>query len=160
MKKSRRATVTLPVARQCGFTLVEILTTVLIVGILVAIALPVYARYQNRVRTMQAVQDITVLSAAAQRYWQDARAYPNSLADIGNANRLDPWGRPYVYYNIDANGRGRARKDHALNPLNTDFDLYSLGPDGQSKPQITQQDSLDDIIRASNGKFIGIASSF
>ena len=49
-------------------------------------------------------------------------------------------------------GRGHARKDHALNPINTDFDLHSMGVDGQTKPQITQRDSLDDIIRAGTGK--------
>ena len=59
-----------------------------------------------------------------------------------------------------ANGKGGARKDHALNPLNTDYDLYSSGADGQSKPQITQKLSLDDVIRASNGAYVGLASDF
>jgi len=133
---------------------------VVLVGVLAVVALPFYRGYKERVRVAQAVHDITVMSTVASNYWNDNRAYPSSLADFGQAGKLDPWGNPYVYYNIDANGKGGARKDHALNPLNTDFDLYSMGADGQSKTQITQKDSLDDVIRASNGAYIGLASGF
>jgi len=35
-----------------------------------------------------------------------------------------------------------------------------VGADGATKPQITQTDSLDDVIRASNGAFCGLASAF
>jgi len=131
-----------------------------LIAILVLIALPRYTDYRNRVLSKQAADQIAAMAVLARTYYNDARAYPNSLADIGMSTMNDPWGRPYVYYNIDANGKGHARKDHALNPLNTDFDLYSLGPDGKTKSQITQKDSLDDVIRASDGAFIGIASNF
>lgn len=57
-------------------------------------------------------------------------------------------------------GKGKARKDHKLNPINSDFDLYSLGPDGVSKTQLTQKDSLDDIVRARDGGYVGLASEF
>lgn len=143
-----------------GFTLIEVMLVVVLLGVLAAVALPFYKGYRERVRLHQAVIDITAMSIVASNYWNDNRAYPTSLADIGFAGRLDPWGTPYVYYNIDAKGKGGARKDHALNPLNTDFDLYSSGVDGQSKPQITQRLSLDDVIRASNGAFVGLASDF
>jgi general secretion pathway protein G len=56
--------------------------------------------------------------------------------------------------------RGHARKDHSLVPINTDFDLYSMGPDGRSAPPLTAQHSRDDIVRANNGTFIGIASEY
>ena len=133
---------------------------VVLIGILVAVALPFYRGYKERIRIAQATNEIRIMQAAATNFWNDNHGYPSSLADIGQAGRLDPWGNPYVYYNIDANGKGGARKDHALNPLNTDFDLYSKGADGVSKPQITQKDSLDDVIRASNGAYVGVASGF
>ena len=149
-----------PRDRRRGFTLIELMLIVLLIGILTAVAMPFYRGYKERIRIAQAINEIRIMSAAASNYWNDNHGYPSSLADIGQAGKLDPWGNPYVYYNIDANGKGHARKDHALNPLNTDFDLYSSGVDGQSKPQITQKDSVDDVIRASNGAYVGLASGF
>ena len=52
------------------------------------------------------------------------------------------------------------RKDHKLNPINSDFDLYSMGRDKVSKTQVSNEDSLDDIIRANEGGFIGVAREF
>ena len=150
----------LPDRRARGFTLIELLLAVMLVGLLAVVALPFYKSYQDKLRVHQAALDIVAMSTAVSGYWIDTRTYPASLADVGLAGRLDPWGHPYVYYNIDANGKGGARKDHALNPLNTDFDLYSSGADGQSKPQITQKESLDDVLRASNGSYVGLASDF
>jgi general secretion pathway protein G len=40
------------------------------------------------------------------------------------------------------------------------FDLYSMGPDGDSKAAFTARASRDDIVRASNGSFIGPVSEF
>lgn len=45
-------------------------------------------------------------------------------------------------------------------PLNTDFDLYSVGKDGLSKATLAPPQSHDDIIRANNGRFIGLASDY
>ena len=146
--------------RQRAFTTVELMLVVLLIGVLTAIALPSYSRYRDRVMTAHAVATIVSVAALIDRYVQDERQYPPDLAALRIPTPIDPWGHPYVYYNVDANGRGHARKDHALNPINTDFDLYSMGPDGQTKKQITQKDSLDDIIRASNGRFVGVAADF
>ena len=38
--------------------------------------------------------------------------------------------------------------------------MYSMGPDGVTQSQITQRDSVDDVIRASNGSYVGLASGF
>ena len=53
-----------------------------------------------------------------------------------------------------------ARKDRFLVPINTDFDLYSMGKDGESVPALTAAKSRDDVVRAANGAFIGLASKF
>ncbi|MGA8009170.1 MAG: prepilin-type N-terminal cleavage/methylation domain-containing protein [Thiomonas sp.] len=143
-----------------GFTLIELMMAITLLGVLTAIALPIYNNYREKVNDAQAQQDVVAVSTAIQSYWQYNRKFPDSLADIGMAGKLDPWGHPYVYYNIQENGKGGARKDHALNPINTDFDLYSMGQNGQSTSQITQKVSLDDIIRANNGTYIGLASNY
>lgn len=143
-----------------GLTLLELLISVALLGILVAVALPVYSQYRNRVLTAQAASDIAALSVNIDQYYADYRRLPNALSDLPSAPTTDPWGQPYVYYNVADNGKGGARKDKALNPINSDFDLYSKGPDRVSKPQISLKDSLDDIIRASNGRFVGVAAEF
>ncbi len=133
---------------------------VTLIGVLALVAYPIYSGYQDRVHSHTAAQHILAMSQSIQNYRTDNGAYPDSLADVNLAGATDPWGRPFVYYNTDARGRGGARKDHALNPINTDFDLYSLGPDGKTKPQISQKDSVDDVIRGRNGAFVGIAADF
>ncbi len=147
-------------SRARGLTLIELLLTVALLGVLAAVATPIYQNYRERVREHQAAQEIKVMAAQLHQYALERRELPAFLEEAGLGGRLDPWGRPYVYYNVEANGRGGARKDRRLNPLNTDFDLYSVGKDGQTKPQISQKDSVDDIIRASNGRFVGKAADY
>jgi general secretion pathway protein G len=52
------------------------------------------------------------------------------------------------------------RKDGELVPLNTDFDLYSLGPDGVSALALPAAPSHDDVVRAGNGAYIGLAVNY
>jgi general secretion pathway protein G len=148
-------------ARQTGLTIVELMIAIVITAVLSSIALPAYQNYRERVRISQAKQDIAAISAIVGNFFLDARAYPNSLADAGLGGMRDPWGNPYGYLNLGDNAaRGHARKDHSLVPINTDFDLYSMGPDGRSSPPLTAKHSRDDIVRANNGAFIGVASDY
>jgi general secretion pathway protein G len=57
-------------------------------------------------------------------------------------------------------GIGGARKDRFLVPINSDFDIYSMGRDGQTIAPLTAPKSHDDIIRASDGGFYGLAAYF
>ena len=52
------------------------------------------------------------------------------------------------------------RKDRFLVPINSDFDLYSMGKDRISQIPLTAKASRDDIIRANDGAYIGLAYAF
>lgn len=132
-----------------------------IVAVVAAIAVPSYANYQERLRIQQAVTDIRAMASQLQLYRTDNREYPDDLAAIGAAGKLDPWGNPYQYTDLaDIKGKGKARKDKNLVPINSDFDLWSMGKDGQSSPPLTAKPSRDDIVRAADGRFVGLASEF
>lgn len=147
--------------RRSGFTIVEVLIVVAIAGTLTAIAVPRYADYRERIKVAQAVADLRALSLLLNNYQLDARSYPPSLASVGNAGKLDPWGRPYVYLNLqDPKTKGQARKNKNLVPINSDYDLYSVGKDGASSGPLTAKASRDDVLRANDGAFIGLAREY
>lgn len=144
-----------------GLTVVELAIALCIAAVLLSLALPAYQRHRERVRIDEAKRDIMVMGAIISNFYHDARAYPDSLNDVGLGGKRDPWGNPYGYLNLgDKSARGHARKDHSLVPINTDFDLYSTGPDGRSAPPLTARQSRDDIVRANNGAFVGLAADY
>ena len=51
-------------------------------------------------------------------------------------------------------------KDKSLHPLNSDYDLYSMGKDGASTGPLTAKASRDDVVRANDGRFIGLAKDY
>jgi general secretion pathway protein G len=143
-----------------GFTIIELMFVIVIIGLLAAVALPQYQKYQEKTKIAVAIQDISKLEEVIKIYYMENSSYPNTLADIGQSGKLDPWGSVYQYYNIDKNGIGRALKDKSLIPINSDFDLYSMGKDKKTTQQLSRAFSKDDIIRASNGSFLDIASKY
>jgi general secretion pathway protein G len=95
--------------------------------------------------------------------------YPPSLSDLQEGTYVDRWGNPYQYLRIaDSDdvkghghgGKGKQRRDRNLNPINTDYDLFSMGKDGETATQLNSAKGRDDIIRALNGDYIGLASDF
>lgn len=147
--------------RESGLTLVELLLVVAIVGVLAGIAIPTYSDYQERIKQNTAIQDIHILQTLVKHYALDSGSLPATLSLVGNGAKLDPWGRAYIYVDLTSiHGKAQARKDRRLNPLNSDFDLYSLGKDGVSRTQLTNKDSLDDIVRANDGAYVGLAADY
>lgn len=149
--------------RNSGFTLIEWLIVLAFLATLVGVAVPAYTSYVNKANITQAKTDVRSLELAIARYEAKNGELPDSLADIGATAFLDPWGNPYQYLRIagaDLKGKGELRKDRFLVPLNSDYDLYSKGEDGDSKAPLTAKTSRDDIIRANNGAFIGVAVDY
>ena len=148
-----------PLKRFNGFTLLELMVTVAIIGALAGIAIPAFSSYLGKAKIIKAIAEIEILEKEILGFGDGN--LPNTLGDIGRAGLLDPWGNPYQYLNFaTVNGLGPVRKDRSLVPLNSEFDLYSMGPDGDSKPPLTAKASQDDIIRANDGEYIGLASKY
>ncbi len=136
--------------------LVALLAGVLLLS---SFAIPAFSGYIERSRVARAVSDIGTLSLQLYRWERDTNRLPTSLAEAGLGGD-DPWGRPYVYRRAADSSRTQLRKDGELVPLNTDFDLYSLGPDGESALALPAATSHDDVVRAGNGSYIGLALNY
>ncbi len=144
-----------------GFTFLELMAAAGILAILAAIAIPLYQAQIQTAKVAAATADIMSIAQRIARYNTVNNSLPPDLAAINADTVLDPWGRPYVYLNFTGvKGKGQMRKDKNLVPINTQFDLYSGGPDGQTKPPLTVPVSKDDVILANDGNYIGLASNY
>jgi general secretion pathway protein G len=153
-----------PTRGAAGFTLVELMLVLGAIGILAALALPTYSGYRDRVQSADAATDIGSLAVLAKSYRAEYGRYPAKLSQaMQDVAELDPWGDAYHYLAIEgvaATVVGQTRKDKNLVPINSDFDLYSAGPDQETLPPLMADVSRDDIVRASDGAFVGIAEEF
>lgn len=139
-------------------TLVELVIAMAVVAIVGSLSMSIYNGYAKDAETARAVAEIHAMELVISGYYHSRHAYPPSLAAVG-IDYKDPWGHDYRYLNIAGGGKG-TRKDKNLVPINTDYDLYSMGPDGKTALPITAKASRDDIIRANNGRYVGPADEY
>lgn len=121
--------------RQQGFTLIEVMVVVIILGVLAAIVVPRVMDRPEQARVVKAQQDIRALESALNMYKLDNFTYPTSDQGLealvqkpGGSpepknwkkymDRLpkDPWGTPYQFLSPGVKG---------------EVDIFSLGADGQ-----------------------------
>ena len=137
----------------------DVLALFAALSLLSSLAIPAFNGYVERSRVARAVSDIGTLSLQLYRWQRETNSLPTSLAEAGLGGD-DPWGRPYVYRRAADVSQRQLRKDGELVPLNSDFDLYSLGPDGVSALALPAAPSHDDVVRAGNGAYIGLAVNY
>jgi general secretion pathway protein G len=152
-----------------GFTLIELLFALTAVAILASLAVSSYASFILKARDDKAIVAIKSIEVCIEHFRSNAFTLPPDLATASCAQN-DPWGNPYKYCDIEDAPSGQkgnkgvggctVRKDRSLHPINSDYDLYSMGADGQSVAPLTAQASQDDIIRARNGEFVDLAVNY
>jgi general secretion pathway protein G len=124
--------------KQRGFTLIEVLVVIVILGVLAALIVPKVMGRTDEARQVAAKQDIGAIAQALKLYRLDNGRYPNSEQGLkalvekpttnpvpnnwkpgGYLERLpnDPWGHAYLYASPGTHG---------------EIDIWSLGPDGES----------------------------
>ena len=144
-----------------GFTLIEMLIVVSIILILMSLAVPRFLSALYLAKVARAVGDMDAVAKDVFQYQLQTGALPLSLANVGRATLRDPWGHPYQYLNFAAaGGSANGRTDRFGVPINTTFDLYSMGPDGATAQSLTVATSQDDVIRGDDGSYLGLAADF
>lgn len=114
-----------------GFTLIELMVALGIMGLLASFAIPKYEGYIDQARVARCVAEIRYLDRDIQAYLIANEKYPATLADLNLTinNMLDPWGNPYQYVllagqtlvkNDDGDGPYYAGGGWMLDPLPLD----------------------------------------
>ena len=149
-------------AHRLGFTLLEMVLSVMIIGIIIAIGIPQSMGIVHKARVARAIGDIEAIQAELVGFQSTNNLLPATLVEIGRSDLEDPWGNPYQYNLFDPSRTvpQGARRDRFNVPINTEFDLFSAGPDGESRPALNSPTSRDDIIRANDGGFVGLAETY
>ncbi|GIX07124.1 MAG: type II secretion system protein GspG [Candidatus Poribacteria bacterium] len=127
-----------------GFTLIEILVVITILGVLAAVVTPTVFRRVDQARQTKALLEIQQFSNALQQYAIDNGDYPTTEEGLRalavQPEGLDTWQGPYLRGILDANGN--VKPDPWGNPyvyvypgehqdLGFEFDLISYGKDGR-----------------------------
>jgi general secretion pathway protein G len=145
-----------------AFTLVEFALVLLIMALLVSTLRPAYLNAVNEYKSKDVIKELEDIALLIEEHYKDNGVYPDDLDEIISPVPTDPWGNPYEYLRINGgeSGMGQKRKDKNLIPINSDFDLFSMGPDGMSTSPLTANISRDDIVRGRNGDFYGVAVDY
>ena len=147
--------------RQRGFSLIELLIAISVLLIIAAIAVPAFLQALDKARVARCVGDLRKIGNDVDAMGLTTGVYPTTLIQVDDDTKLDPWGTPYVFVNLmEPSTSGAARLDRFNVPINKQIDLYSMGKDKQTATPLVAAPSQDDVIWASDGGYLGLASQY
>jgi len=144
-----------------AFTTIEMLIGMTIMIFFFSTTISMGLKIADGIKSNSVIDDLIAIQSEIESY-RITNNYPDTLDDIYPTPQLDPWGTPYQYLRINGGGpgvTGMQRKYQSLK-INTDYDLYSMGPDVETASPLTAAISHDDILRGRNGNFIGYVTDF
>ncbi|WP_066637652.1 prepilin-type N-terminal cleavage/methylation domain-containing protein [Desulfolucanica intricata] len=115
-----------------GFTLIELMVVIVIIGILIALIIPNMTKQADRAKEKRAIAELTLMKSVIDACYTENGEYPTAINDkndeiaiisvlgkngIDWGNLKDPWGRGYKY---------------AFNDAESKYIVYSEGPDSSS----------------------------
>lgn len=122
-----------------GFTLIEMMLVVIIIGVLAAMVVPRLVGRTEQAKTARAKSDIAAIGLALDLYELDTGGYPGSLPELvardapsGLSDEAKQrWNGPYLKKGLPKDPWGREYTYKSSSEHNQDYDLSSVGPDGQ-----------------------------
>ncbi len=122
-----------------GFTLVEIMLVVIIIGVLAAMVVPRFAGRTEQAKVARTKSDIMVIGSALDLYELDLGKYPGSLSELVSKDppaglteaEKSQWNGPYLKKGLPKDPWGHDYQYVSASQHGQDYDLYSFGPDGQ-----------------------------
>lgn len=126
-------------SREAGFTLLELIVVMIIIGVLAAIAVPAFARHMKSAREAVLKEDLQTMRGAIDSYTVDKQKAPQTLDDLVTSgymkkmpidpmtHRADTWvgSRSDAYVNVDETETGLNDVHSGSQDLSTDGTIYS-----------------------------------
>ena len=125
--------------KNSGFTLIELVIGLIIVGLIAAIGIPVYQGFVERAKRTSTEENLRLFKSSIQLYQLDTNSYPSKLKDLEKRPTDEKikakWRGPYIDPVPEEDGWGAPFVYKVTPGQKKPYELYSHGPNGSGSPK-------------------------